>query len=89
MKTLNFKELVDIAYNEIKGSLMSKNPYTFKDDYIDGPNYFEICYWCGFPDIGSPESIYEKAINIAILILGHEFGTQQDINNFCNSKDIF
>lgn len=86
---MNFKELVDIAYREIRGSLTTKNPYSFKEDYIDGPNYSEICYWCGFPDLECPESMYEKAINIAILILGHEFGLQEDIDKFSNTKELF
>lgn len=89
MKVQNFKELVDRAYTEIKGSLTSRNPYLFKEDYADGPNYSEICYWCGFPDYGTPDSIYEKAINVAVLILGYEFGTQKDINKFLKNKYLF
>lgn len=83
MKIRNFKELVDRAYKEIKASLTVNNPYDFKEDYIDnGPNYSEICCWCGFPDYGNPASIYEMAINVAIVIIGHEFGTQGDIDDF-------
>lgn len=89
MKVQNFKELVDRAYKEIKASLTAKNPYSFKEDYADGPNYSEICYWCGFPDYGREDSIYERAINVAILIIGHEFGTPQDIDDFLFSHSWF
>ena len=79
MKVQNFKALVDRAYEEIKASLTVNNPYDFKEDYVDGPNYSEICHWCGFPDYGTPESIYETAINVAILIVVYEFGLQKDV----------
>lgn len=61
-----FNDLVNVAYKEIKDSI--ENFGHPLEEIVNDTNYSEICDWCGFPDLGVPESIYERAICVGIWL---------------------
>lgn len=79
MNTINFEQLVGIAIEEIRDAYENHYGWDWEQDFIKDVNYSEICEWCGFPDLQTSESIYERAINLAIIILSHNYTTNKNI----------
>lgn len=80
--TIRFENLVNIAVTEIRDAYENHIGWDWEDDFLKDINYSEICVWCDFPDLGTAESIYEKAINMAIIVLSHNYATNNDICEF-------
>lgn len=79
MKNINvenrpFIELVNIAYKEIEKAMLAD--YDWFAEWFEHPNWAEICDWCGFPDIQHSDSLYERAINMAVfhILVRHNMG---------------
>lgn len=80
--TINFERLVNIAVTEIKDAYENYKGWDWNRDFLEDINYSEICEWCKFPDLGTCDSIYEKAINLAIIILSHNYLCDYQIHKF-------
>lgn len=80
--TIRFENLVAIAITEIRDAYENHIGWNWERDFLNDINYSEICEWCKFPDLGTNESIYEKAINTAIIVLSHNYTDSYSICEF-------
>lgn len=88
--TIKFENLVAIAITEIRDAYENHIGWDWENNFLKDINYSEICDWCNFPDLGTYESIYEKAINMAIIVLSHNYATNIDIHEFmANSSKAY
>lgn len=85
----SFSQCVEKAINNIRKALISG--YDIEADFLEETNYSEICEWCKFPDYQTSTSAYEKAINIAILVLAiSKNANQKSIDGFVKmNTDLF